>query len=72
MHVHTHMTQRLQGTNLEDSWASCDGVVSDGGVAAGQNNVSLAGDGGITRGRSWDSDRETSGNSGSSTKSVSN
>jgi len=29
------MTQRLQGTNLEDSWASCDGVVSDGGVAAG-------------------------------------
>lgn len=35
MHVHTHMTQRLQGTNLEDSWASCDGVVSDGGVAAG-------------------------------------
>ena len=36
---------RLQRTNLKRSRASSNGVVGDGGVAAGQDNVALAGDG---------------------------
>lgn len=32
----------LQRTDLEDSWASSDGVVRHGRVAAGKDDVSLA------------------------------
>ena len=39
----------LQGTNFKDSGASSNSIVSDGGVATGQNDVSLSADGCSTR-----------------------
>ena len=51
----------LQRTDLKHSRASCNSVVSDGGVATGQDDVCLARDGrGAVRCR-WDCDGETSG-----------
>lgn len=51
----------LQRTDLKNSRPSCNGVVSDGGVAAGQDNVCLARDGCGAIWRRWDSNGETSG-----------
>ncbi len=51
--------QRLQRTNFKRSRTSGDGVVGNGGVATGQNDIRLAGDGcGAVRCR-WDGEGET-------------
>ena len=55
------MTSRLlQRANLKGSRTGSDGVISDGGIAAGQDNVSLAryGCGAVRCG--WDGEGETS------------
>lgn len=54
----------LQRTNLEHSRASSNGVVGDGRVAAGQDDVSLAGDGCSAVGCGWDGEGEASVNGG--------
>lgn len=51
----------LQRTNLKHSRTSCNGVVSDGGVATGQDGVCLARDGRGAIWCCWDGDGETSG-----------
>lgn len=57
---HDPHTRRLQRTNLKHSRASRDGVVRDGRVAAGQDDVRLAGDGRGAVRCGWDGEGETS------------
>ena len=58
--MHTpHSSIPLQRTNLKRSRASCNGIVSDGRVAAGQDDVCLARDGCGAIWCCWDGDGET-------------
>ena len=63
--------QWLQWTDLENSWASSDAVVSNSGVTAGQDDVGLAGDRCRSCRRFGDSNRKASINSGGPGKTIS-
>lgn len=63
--------KHLLWANLEDGWASSDGVICHGCVAAGQDDVGLAADWCSAIGCHWDGKSETSVNGSCAVKIVS-